>query len=722
MTEGGPASFADLFESCPRKERTSDAELAFPDERLTVSASGRLRRIKGVVRHAYQGPLVTVRARYLPPLRCTPDHRLFATNDPQRPPALVRAGDLSAGHYLAVPRRIEQPGDAMIDVADLLSEHRATHRVSRTISTETRELILSASASGESSRSIGLRLGMDPSHVRHLRSRAARGADSATRSASLRVEAGRVRFRKEHRPGIPATVPLDPDLAALLGYYCAEGCVTRSRGRPNSYRLDFSFSRRETELARYVQGLLRRCLGVEGRLVERETTLAVSTGKATAALFFKTLAGGRSTAKRVPPAVAGAPREVVRAFLDACVDGDGHRYPNGKVAITTVSRALADGLAWLVLRSGWLPSIYASKRPNRGTIQGRRVRQAPVQYSVVWYTDAAVSREFVETHEHHLVPVRSVVAEAYDGPVYNMEVEEEHSYLAGFFAVSNCQNWLTSQALRDDNADAPPQEMSGEGLVALARKYGARVMTSTYNEPLITSEWAVEVFRPARAAGLVCSYVSNGNGTPEVLEYIRPWVSLYKVDLKSFRDRHYRELGGTLERVLETVRALHAMGFWMEIVTLVVPGFNDSNEELTDIARFLASVSPDVPWHVTAFHKDYKMTDPDDTPVSTLQRAAETGAREGLRFVYAGNIPGRVGRWENTYCPGCGALLVERVGYRIVQDRLQTGACPQCHRLIAGFWEPQAALLQRSGDTRAVQCWPEKQRPAGPVGQGGPVT
>src|SRR6185503_1963139 len=150
-----------------------------------------------------------------------------------------------------------------------------------------------------------------------------------------------------------------------------------------------------------------------------------------------------------------------------------------------------------------------------------------------------------------------------------------------------CQNWLTSQVLRDARAVAPPREAQPEDLVRVALREGARIMTSTYNEPLITSEWAVAVFREARKAGLVCSYVSNGNGTPEVLEYIRPWVSLYKVDLKSFRDRHYRELGGTLERVLWTIRALHAMGIWLEIVTLVIPTFNDSDEELTDIARFL---------------------------------------------------------------------------------------------------------------------------------------
>lgn len=249
-----------------------------------------------------------------------------------------------------------------------------------------------------------------------------------------------------------------------------------------------------------------------------------------------------------------------------------------------------------------------------------------------------------------------------------------------------CQNWITSQALRDPAAVVPPREVTPGEIADAAVRAGARIVTSTYNEPLITSEWAVDVFREASARGLVCSYVSNGNGTEEVLEYIRPWVRLYKVDLKSFQDRRYRELGGTLERVLWTIGALHARGFWVEVVTLVVPGFNDSDAELREIARFLASVSADIPWHVTAFHPDYKMTGPDRTTVSTLLRAAGIGREAGLRFVYAGNLPGHVGSWENTECPACHAVLIERVGFRVTKNRLDGGSCPDCGRRIPGVW------------------------------------
>ena len=250
-----------------------------------------------------------------------------------------------------------------------------------------------------------------------------------------------------------------------------------------------------------------------------------------------------------------------------------------------------------------------------------------------------------------------------------------------------CQNWVTSQALRDPTAVSRPLQTTPEELVRQALELGAKVVVSTYNEPLITSEWAVAVFKEAKAAGLMTGFVSNGNGTPQVIEYLRPWVDLYKVDLKSFDDRHYRQLGGRLQPILDTIRRLYAMGFWLEVVTLLVPGFNDSDDELKRMAEFLAGISPDIPWHVTAFHKDYKMTDPDDTGPKTLLRAAEIGKTVGLRYIYAGNLPGSVGDWENTHCPQCRTLLIERQGFRVVRYTLTpSGACPSCGQTIPGRW------------------------------------
>ncbi len=254
------------------------------------------------------------------------------------------------------------------------------------------------------------------------------------------------------------------------------------------------------------------------------------------------------------------------------------------------------------------------------------------------------------------------------------------------YHCSYCQNWITSQALRDPASLAPPMATSPQRLVELANEHGAPIIASTYNEPLITSEWAVKVFRKAKDAGLVSAYISNGNATPRVLDYLRPWVDLYKVDLKGFDEKRYHELGGTLQTVLDTIVNLKERGFWVEIVTLIVPGFNDSDEELTGIARFLAGVDRSIPWHVTAFHQDYKMTDRPDTSGEVLLRAAEMGRAAGLQFVYAGNRPGRVGDNENTRCPKCRSLLIERIGYTVLANRIRDNRCPQCATMIPGLW------------------------------------
>ncbi|MBI4082640.1 MAG: AmmeMemoRadiSam system radical SAM enzyme [Candidatus Lambdaproteobacteria bacterium] len=259
------------------------------------------------------------------------------------------------------------------------------------------------------------------------------------------------------------------------------------------------------------------------------------------------------------------------------------------------------------------------------------------------------------------------------------------------FHCGYCQNWLTSQALRDEQALAPIRPIEARAIVDHARHVGALSVTSTYNEPLITSEWAVEVFREARAARLTTAYVSNGNSTDEVIAYLRPWLDLCKIDLKGFDDKRYRALGGTLQNVLDGIARAQRAGFWVEVVTLVVPGFNDSDEELRAIAGFLVELSPDIPWHVTAFHPDYRMSDRGATPVATLMRARTFGQAAGLRYVYAGNLPGRVGDGENTRCPQCGELLIERRGFRVLRQRLERGQCARCRAPIPGFWEPRAA-------------------------------
>src|SRR5437762_3152857 len=251
-----------------------------------------------------------------------------------------------------------------------------------------------------------------------------------------------------------------------------------------------------------------------------------------------------------------------------------------------------------------------------------------------------------------------------------------------------CQNWVTSQMLRDPKAVAPAQLCTPKQLVDMAIQHHAPVVASSYNEPLITSEWAVDVFKEARSRGLRCAYISNGNGTPQVLDFIRPHVEAYKVDLKTFNPKHYRELGGVMENVIDTIKMLKERNFWVEIVTLVVPGFSDDPDDLRRMADFIASVDPLMPWHMTAFHPDYKMTEGyRRTTVDDLMKIVEFAKSVGMKYIYPGNLPGQVGEWENTRCHHCNATIIERYGFYVKNNRMQAdGLCPDCRKLVPGIW------------------------------------
>jgi pyruvate formate lyase activating enzyme len=253
-----------------------------------------------------------------------------------------------------------------------------------------------------------------------------------------------------------------------------------------------------------------------------------------------------------------------------------------------------------------------------------------------------------------------------------------------------CQNWISSQVLRDPESAGTPHPIRPEHLVDQAFERNVPVIVSTYNEPLITADWAARVFEKACEKRIVCGFVSNGNATPEVIEFLRPFMRLYKVDLKCFDDDKYRSLGGGLRNVLDSIALLKEKGFWVEVVTLLVPGFNDSDEQLRGIASFLAALSRDIPWHVTAFHPNYQMGDTRPTRPSDIERTVAFGREAGLRFIYSGNLPGSTGDLENTYCPSCKALLIQRRGYYILSNRMQGAHCPDCSALIPGLWEEKA--------------------------------
>jgi pyruvate formate lyase activating enzyme len=696
-TSRGPISIKQLFDSAATVAETDQASIRVMPGLEVYSHTGRIRRVRQLFRHPYSGLMVKLEPAYLLPLRVTPDHEILTVTKAELEsgaavPKFLPAGQLTTGHYLAIPKQFDFSRAAAFEVAEILRSLVKKIRYRHRIGPEFLRKVLRLSERGLSSRDIGSRFGKGASHVRHLRSKVRRGVwdlrDLSHKPAEVLIEEGRVRVSKEHGPGIPERIPLDENLAAILGYYAAEGCTLHHKNRVHSAEVVFSLGHHEEELAQRISRMISKVFGVEPFLSKRRTTLAVVVSKVSVALFLESLCRTGSEHKRLPAELFSAPRPVVEAFLKAYVEGDGHWTKGGMMSAATVSRELALGIAWLALKTRRFPSIRQKRQPKEGEVLGRTVRLAPNLFRLNWFEDSSKRRWLREDERNFYVPVHRVKTYAHKGFVYNLEVEEDHSYLAQFVGTHNCQNALTSQALRDPMMGVPPELVTPHQIVNLALHNRARVLTSTYNEPLITSEWAVEVFKEGKARGLVCSYVSNGNATAEVLDYIRPYVDLYKVDLKSFDDKHYRQLGGVLKTILEGIRMIHGRGFWLEIVTLVIPGFNDSDAELRDVAQFLVSISPDIPWHVTAFHQDYKMTEPANTTAKALIRAAEIGVAQGLRYVYAGNLPGQVGPFENTCCPSCKAVLIQRVGYTILKDLLtpSRGVCPSCSTKIPGVW------------------------------------
>lgn len=254
------------------------------------------------------------------------------------------------------------------------------------------------------------------------------------------------------------------------------------------------------------------------------------------------------------------------------------------------------------------------------------------------------------------------------------------------FHCQYCQNWMTSQSLRDPLASTQFQTITPEEIIHIALKNQIKIITSTYNEPLITSEWSQKIFKLAKKEGLYTAYVSNGNTTPEVLDYLEKYLDLYKVDLKTFNDKKYRQLGGTLDTVIRSIQDIFQRGIWLEIVTLIIPGYNNSDQELNKLTQFIAQISVDIPWHVTAFHQDYRMQDQTNTASNDLIHAYHIGKKNGLNFIYTGNLPGQTENRENTYCPHCNQLLIERVGYIIKKTHIKSNQCPSCQTIIPGIW------------------------------------
>ncbi|MFH0917586.1 MAG: AmmeMemoRadiSam system radical SAM enzyme [Candidatus Omnitrophota bacterium] len=250
------------------------------------------------------------------------------------------------------------------------------------------------------------------------------------------------------------------------------------------------------------------------------------------------------------------------------------------------------------------------------------------------------------------------------------------------FRCGFCQNWEISQA--SSAGQHWGEDFSADKVIKLAQQNNCRSIAYTYTEPTIYFEFALETAKLAKEAGLRNIFVTNGYLTSEAISLLNPYLDAANIDLKFFKESSYQKIcSAKLSPVLDAIQLLQAAGVWIEITTLVIPGQNDTREELTATAKFIAAVNPDIPWHISRFHADYKFKDYAPTPEGTLKLAYDAGINQGLHHVYVGNF----GSWgQDTLCPGCRKLLIKREGFEILESHLAQNRCIFCQTALAGVF------------------------------------
>ena len=308
--------------------------------------------------------------------------------------------------------------------------------------------------------------------------------------------------------------------------------------------------------------------------------------------------------------------------------------------------------------------------PDKIGICGVRENRDGVLYSLVYGTLVAENIDPIEKKPFfHVLPASSSYSIATAGCN---------------FACAFCQNHEISQMPRATRMIAG-DEVSPQDIVRQAKKSGCKTIAYTYTEPTIYFELAYDTAKIAQDFDIKNVFVTNGFMTPEMIEMIAPYLAAANVDLKSFRDEFYKkQCGAKLAPVLDSLKKMKSLGIWVEITTLLIPTLNDSEEELKDIAEFIASLGGETPWHISRFHPQFKKRDLPPTPLSSLHRAAQIGEKAGLKYVYCGNVPGNKG--ENTYCFNCRHLLIERNGFRVAGVNLTGDKCANCGTVLEGIF------------------------------------
>jgi len=469
------------------------------------------------------------------------------------------------------------------------------------------------------------------------------------------------------------------------------------------YSTVFSFGHTKGDLAEEVRDICQDLFGADAMISKEKTALKVHVRGSPLTILLEELCGADSKTRKVPDVLFHGSTEVVGSFLHGYLDGDG-RYKKGYIDAITISKPLAMGIYELLLNQGVVPAFYRYDPPEQRPLCGRKVNQSteyivriPSSFDLVHGRWIKEHKSFYHEDENFFyVPIRSVSKQFYEGNVYNFEVEGDHTYTANFAAVCNCQNYNISMASLNELV---LREMRPEEVSEIALSRGCRGIAFTYNEPTIWHEFAYDAMKIAKEKGMFTVYVTNGFIQEDPLKELSPFLDAMNIDVKGFTERFYGKVcKAPLKPVLRTVELAYRLGIHVELTYLIIPGENDDRDEMRRFSEWVVSLDRRIPVHFSRFHPDYEMLDKPPTPIRTMEAAKDIGKEAGLQFIYLGNV--MIPHGEDTVCPNCGTLLIERMGFSIGKMEARDGRCPVCGQELYMVQRKSGDVSQgRSGES-----------------------
>lgn len=696
ITQKGAVSFEKIFDD-DNTFQFDDGFVSFVKGYSAITHEGNYSDIIKAYKHFYDGEIIVIKPLCLPKLKCTPSHIFIVYDNESRKIREVAAKDLNMNHFLLLPKMVvKDKKPVLVDVKDILSHYETFYRKNTKISLEMAKKILKLHEMGKTSKEISKILTFHPVYIRKIIAKLKKDgiSDNLIYEKNEVIENDSfIKFKTEKRPFIPRYINLDEKLAILLGYYCAEGHVTKYKKRRVSYNLVFSFGKCENNKIEKTKTLIKEIFNVTPRVVERRTTITVEIGKSSVAPIFKFLAGACSREKHVPSIIINCEnKRIIHSFLKAYFEGDGY-LGEEVLEFATVSENLAYDTCLLLLKIGILPSFYNFVQTSN-VIEGRKIKVSDY-FRVKIFGKEVINNflngmsnsdahnrnpKYIEKENCYILPIRNISKESYSGFVYNIEVKDDsHSYLSNFVSVCNCCNWQISQEQEITGVSYTPEEVVKE---ALAHK--CQGMSYTYTEPAIFAEFAYDTSKMARKKGLYNCWVTNGYTTPEAIKEVSKYLDAVVVDFKgSANPKFYKEFSQVpdVQPIFDALLAYKKNKMFLEVTDLLIPKIGDNLDDIKKLCRWVVeNLGEETPMHFISFFPSYKLDLP-ATSTEALEKAYIIAKKQGLRYVYLGNVPGH--KYESTYCPECGNLLIERKGILITRFLLKRDLkCPKCNEII----------------------------------------